>query len=412
MDVDPSIIPRGRGPGHQIALANRRHYYLGNYLRLLLLGIMLPGQRFRAGCVINQCHPTGCWHPYPCSLSMNIIRKRAYARAGLVGNPSDGFGGRTIAFTMREFYAEVVMYPWDRVEILWTRHDQNCFDTVDELVDDVKYNGYYGGVRLVKGTIKRFVEFCRAQPEPEFKLHDTPFSIRYDTNVPRGVGLSGSSAIVVATLRALMEFYGIVIRPEILPSLARSVEADELQIACGYQDRVAQVYNGLVAMDFDPVLMQANRDRGYEYGEYHRIDTSRLPPLYLAYNLGAAKVSHSVHAPLQQQFLQNKQIQATMREVADLVPVAEQAILAGDHAALHEIINRNFDLRKSLYNIRSDHQQMIDIARRLGCSAKFAGSGGAIVGTILDELSFQSLQSELAATSVEFLVVRPTIVCG
>jgi glucuronokinase len=343
---------------------------------------------------------------------MNIIRKRAYARAGLVGNPSDGFGGRTISFTMTNFHAEVVMYPWDQIEILWSQQDKNRFDTVDQLVADVKYNGYYGGVRFVKGTIKRFVEFCRAQAEPEFHLHDTPFSVRYDTNIPRGVGLSGSSAIVVATLRCLMEFYDIRIRPEILASLARSVESEELGIACGYQDRVAQVYDGLVAMNFDPLLMQANCERGYEFGEYHTIDTSRLPPLYLAYNLGAAKVSHTVHAPLQQKLKQDKDLQATMHSIAELVPAAEAAILSGDHAALHEILNRNFDLRKSLYNIRPDHQHMIDVARRVGCSAKFAGSGGAIVGTFSDILSFQSLQSELARISVEFLVVRPTIVCG
>ena len=32
---------------------------------------------------------------------------RAFARAALLGNPSDGFGGRTIALTLREFRAEV-----------------------------------------------------------------------------------------------------------------------------------------------------------------------------------------------------------------------------------------------------------------------------------------------------------------
>ena len=341
---------------------------------------------------------------------MNIIRKRAYARAGLVGNPSDGFGGRTIALTMTNFYAEVVMYAWDQIEILWSRQDKNRFDTVDELVDDVKHNGYYGGVRLVKGTIKRFVEFCRAQPEPEFQLHATPFSVRYDTNIPRGVGLSGSSAIVVATLRCLMEFYGVPIRREILASIARSVEAEELGIACGYQDRVVQVYDGLVAMNFDPQLMQAQCERGYEYGEYHHLDPAGLPPLYLAYNLDAAKTSHTVHAPLQQKLKHDSELRSTMQAVAELVPAAERAILEHDHAALAAIMDRNFDLRKSLYTIRPDHQLMIDVARNNGCSAKFAGSGGAIVGSFSDEMAFQSLQSALSAISVKFLVVRPTIV--
>jgi len=40
---------------------------------------------------------------------MNIIRKRAYARAALVGNPSDGYGGRTLSLVVRNVWGEVVL---------------------------------------------------------------------------------------------------------------------------------------------------------------------------------------------------------------------------------------------------------------------------------------------------------------
>ena len=70
----------------------------------------------------------------------------------------------------------------------------------------MKLHGYYGGIRLIKATIKRFVEYCDRQGVP---LHDRNFSVRYVTNIPRQVGLAGSSAIIVATLRCLMEFYGV-----------------------------------------------------------------------------------------------------------------------------------------------------------------------------------------------------------
>jgi glucuronokinase len=139
--------------------------------------------------------------------------------------------------TLGDFSAEIVMYPWERIEILWSEQDRNRFDTIDDLVRDVQLNGYYGGVRLIKATIKRFVEFSRRGGR---RLSEEPFSVRYQTNIPRGVGLSGSSAIVVATLRGLMQFYNVKIPPYLQASLARSVENDELGIACGYQDRVAQ----------------------------------------------------------------------------------------------------------------------------------------------------------------------------
>jgi glucuronokinase len=38
-----------------------------------------------------------------------LITQKAYARAGLVGNPSDGYFGKTISFIIRDYWAEVVL---------------------------------------------------------------------------------------------------------------------------------------------------------------------------------------------------------------------------------------------------------------------------------------------------------------
>ena len=81
---------------------------------------------------------------------MLLLRKRGYARAGLVGNPSDGYHGKTISLCVRNFWAEVVLYEWEDVDIIWTDQDQHRFRSVHELVRDVKLHGYYGGVRLIK----------------------------------------------------------------------------------------------------------------------------------------------------------------------------------------------------------------------------------------------------------------------
>jgi len=39
-----------------------------------------------------------------------IITTHAYARAGLVGNPSDGYFGKTIAFSIRNIKATVHLW--------------------------------------------------------------------------------------------------------------------------------------------------------------------------------------------------------------------------------------------------------------------------------------------------------------
>ena len=55
---------------------------------------------------------------------MIIIRKHACARAALLGNPSDGYHGRTIAVIIRDFRAEVVLYEWDSLDILAAENDR------------------------------------------------------------------------------------------------------------------------------------------------------------------------------------------------------------------------------------------------------------------------------------------------
>ena len=172
---------------------------------------------------------------------MLLIRKKAFARAGLVGNPSDGYHGKTISLVIPDFWAEATLYEWDQVEVVWSQEDHSRFESVDELVRDVRLHGYYGGVRLVKATIKKFADYCRRQGH---RLSGQNFSIRYQSNVPRQVGLAGSSAIIVATFARLTEFYGVEIPRRVLPSLALSVETEELGIAAGLQDRVVQVYEG------------------------------------------------------------------------------------------------------------------------------------------------------------------------
>src|SRR5713101_1336688 len=205
---------------------------------------------------------------------MLLVRKRAFARAGLVGNPSDGYHGRTISIAVRDFWAEVVLYEWDSVDIVLAEDDRASFRSVQDLARDVRLHGYYGGIRLVKATIKRFVEYCEKRG---VALHGRSFSVRYETTIPRQVGLAGSSAIIVATLRCLMDFYDVEVPLVAQPSFVLSVERDELGIAAGLQDRVIQVYEGLVSMDFARERMQELG--GYRYGVYERLDPALLPPI-------------------------------------------------------------------------------------------------------------------------------------
>ncbi|MEM7387717.1 MAG: GHMP kinase, partial [Verrucomicrobiota bacterium] len=216
-----------------------------------------------------------------------IIRTKSYARAGLIGNPSDGYFGKTISFIVRNYGAEVVLYETPELKILPNERDHSVFENIGQLAADVKQFGYYGGIRLLKATVKRFDDYCR---EHSITLDERNFTIRYSSTVPPQVGMAGSSAIITAGFRALMSFYGVTIPPHRLASLVLSVETHELSIPAGLQDRVIQAYEGMVYMDFDRELI---KDRGY--GTYERMATSSLPPLYVAYTTKLSEGTEVFH---------------------------------------------------------------------------------------------------------------------
>src|SRR3954468_5861655 len=228
---------------------------------------------------------------------MFLTRKRAYARAGLLGNPSDGYHGKTLSFSVRDYWAEVALYEWDSVEIVLAADDRARFDSILDLARDVRLHGYYGGIRLIKATIKRFVEHCQMRG---LALHDRKFSVRYQTTIPRQVGLAGSSAIIVATLRCLMEFYDVRLPLEVQPMFVLLVEQEELGITVGLQDRVIQVYEGLVYMDFDPACEHIVDDlRCYRY---EAMDPALLPPLYVAHHETLGEPTEVFHNNIRERF--------------------------------------------------------------------------------------------------------------
>jgi len=323
---------------------------------------------------------------------MILVRKRAYARAGLVGNPSDGYHGRTISISVRNFWAEVVLYEWDSVDIVLAEDDRASFRSVQDLARDVRLHGYYGGIRLVKATIKRFVEYCTAQ---RVALHERSFSIRYETTIPRQVGLAGSSAIIVATLRCLLEFYEIEMPLEVQPSFVLSVEREELGIAAGLQDRVIQVYEGLVSMDFG-----RERERvvnGFRCYAYERLDPFLLPPLYLACNASLSEPTEVFHNDIRGRFDRGEaKVVEAMKGFARLAADARTALVARDAERLGRLMDANFDLRRTIYELPAWQVQMVEAARACGASAKFAGSGGAIIGVYGEESRFEALRTALA----------------
>ena len=137
-----------------------------------------------------------------------MIETYGYARAGLLGNPSDGYFGKTIAFAMSNFRARVLLYPSGRLEI-------NPQGRPSRLREPRRPLPHHAVARILRrhshypGADRAALDYCR---EPGTELPNRNFTLEYESTIPQRLGLGGSSAIITASLRALCQYYDLRFR--------------------------------------------------------------------------------------------------------------------------------------------------------------------------------------------------------
>jgi glucuronokinase len=329
-----------------------------------------------------------------------MIETYAYARAGLLGNPSDGYFGKTIALLVRNFRARVLLYPSARLEIKPSKADTPIFDSLEELYSVTRWRGYYGGIRILQALIVRLIDYCR---ENGHELEHRNFTVEYESTIPLRLGMGGSSAIITAALRALCQYFNLRIPLPIQAKIALETETREIGVPAGPQDRVIQAYEGLVYMDFRRDLMES---RGY--GNYEQLDPALLPNIYLAYRTSLSEGTEVFHSDVRERWRSgDATVVQAMETWASYAEQGRNALLSHDYQRLDRLIDANFDLRLQLYRISEGNMEMIRTARALGASANFAGSGGAIVGVFRDEDMFRDLSEGMGKIGVA--VIKPIV---
>ena len=329
-----------------------------------------------------------------------IIEERAYARAGFLGNPSDGYFGKTISISVKNFGAHVSLFQSPELVIEPQPEDINIYKNIHSLIERLKLHGYYGGDRLIKAAIKKFVEYCFGN---SIQIENKNFTIRYRSNIPRQVGLAGSSAIITAAIKALTRFYNVKVPKEILPTLILDAEVEELGINAGLQDRVIQVYQGCVYMDFEKSYIKK-----HQHGRYESIDPKRLSNLFIAYKTELSKVSGAVLNDIRNRHDKgDAEVINTLSEIASLASQGKDLIRLGKLNNLKDLMNQNFDLRSKIMNISHSNRELIETARTCGASAKFAGSGGSVIGIYDNNEMLTRLIVEMK--KIKARVIRPYI---
>jgi glucuronokinase len=305
------------------------------------------------------------WSPSQLHPLQSPIAKRICARIGLLGNPSDGFNGRTLSSTISNFYASVTLIPSSAPDIkIRTNHllDPLSFKNLDALSSTVGLDGYSGASCLFLAASRVLLLYMK---QNKLVCPEKGYEILYDTSIPRQVGLAGSSALITSYLKCVIEYYGLEIDLDIQAELALLAETEELKCAAGLQDRVVQAYGGCVYMDF-------SGDRNV----YKRVNMAKLSGIcrgmWMAYVL-RPKNSGKVHQNVRERWENGDEgVRMAMAKFAGIAQEGMSAIENRDRAGFARGMEMNFELRRAFYGdevIGADNLKVRIDLTPLGCSS-------------------------------------------
>ena len=286
----------------------------------------------------------------------------APGRCGIIGNPTDMYGGSVLSCTIAE-RSYVSVRPADRLTL---ESDQGVVTIRTR--DDLRQRGDHFDV--LRAVISQ--QQCLGM-----KAHFTCWS-----DVPIGSGLSSSSSLIVAALYALTSYQGRAMNAYLFAETARGIELNDMGVICGYQDFYMPTFGGLNYMEF--------RDKEFYrevHGEpYAAVET--LTPLVpaLPFVLAHTGVEHSadvVHRPIRERWLEGeRRVVQAYEEIGRLAREGKKALLEADWKLLGRLMNENHAIQRDLGGSGAANERLIDAALRHGAlGAKLAGAGDG--GTII-----------------------------
>lgn len=292
----------------------------------------------------------------------NTIRCSAPGRCGIIGNPTDMYGGSVISCS-HGFRAHVLVEPADGIEIEALGETRIISGPDDlHLVGD-----QFDIARAVLDYLRDDALCCR---------------IKYWSDIPVQAGVAGSTALTVAVLYGLLQFKGLHYSPYRVAELARYIELNHLRIVCGYQDAYMCTFGGLNYMDFRG--KQFYREAAEElYATVERLD-AYVPELpFVLAHTGVAHSSGAVHKPLRERWLEGDPIiRRAYEHIGELAREGKKALLAQDWERLGWLMNENHAVQRDLGGSGEENEHLISTALKNGAlSAKLAGAGGG--GTII-----------------------------
>lgn len=286
----------------------------------------------------------------------------APGRAGIIGNPTDMYGGAVLSCSV-DMRARVELTPGHGITL--ETAGQTC--SISSREDLRPAGDRFDVVRAV-------LEYLRL---PELNCH-----VSYDSQIPMRSGLAGSTALMVALLEAFLVWQGDYRHAYHIAEQTRYVELHNLKVVCGYQDAYMCTFGGLNYMDF----------RGKQFYRQAEAELfATVEPLgsfvtELPFVLGYTGVQHAssaVHKPIRERWLEGEAavVQGYDR-ITEIARAGKKALLLSDWPTLGRLMNENHAIQRDLGGSGESNERLIAAALKAGAlGAKLAGAGDG--GTII-----------------------------
>ena len=320
------------------------------------------------------------------------ITATAPGRCGIVGNPSDMYGGNVISCTTQE-RATCRLHTRSRTLTLTNEDERAELHTPDEL--QLKNDK----LDIARAALTYF------QIDP---AHHT-FTLALATEIPMRAGLSGSTALLAAIVGALNAYLKLDLSPYHLAETTRKIEARVMHIVCGLQDQHMAVFGGLNFMQFARKEM-LEQDDDEPLATIEPLAAFWPEPYLLLAHTGIQHHSGTVHKSPRERWLSGEiLVRTNYARIAQLAITGKRALIERDWQRLGRLMNENHALVAELGGSGPANETLIKAARAAGAwGAKLAGAGGGGTILALTDNPARIGQALLEAGAERLLVPKPT----
>jgi D-glycero-alpha-D-manno-heptose-7-phosphate kinase len=197
------------------------------------------------------------------------------------------------------------------------------------------------------------------------------FEVETHSESPAGAGISGSSALMIATTAALAKYTGKKLDREQIRVIAQNVEAQLIKVPTGCQDYYPALYGGVSAIHLDPD------------GIHHtavRVAPEDLDRRFVLVYTGAPRKSGINNWEVFKKHIDgDKKIFHNFERIGEIARDMHHALSMADWKQVAKLIREEWKLRKTNSPKISTPmiEKLIGVAMRQGAvAAKVCGAGG------------------------------------